>query len=244
VSQSQILLVRAEDELKIARQKLSLLTRLPESSQYADPALFPEEVTELEELQKRALENREDLKSARSNARVAKEFVTITKGGHYPQVYAEGGVHYQDSDPRTGLDATTYYGGIRVQIPLFEGGLMRYEVAEARSKMRQAEYASELLKRSIASEVQEAFINHRTLTAVLLTANEQYKYARSNFDTIEELFVDGLVPSLSLIDAQQALFVAEHQLINARYQQQLSIIRLQQSQGVLGRSPETARQDS
>ena len=121
---------------------------------------------------------------------------------------------------------------------------MRSEVAEARSKMRQAEYASELLKRTIAGEVQEAYVNYQSLTAVLATARDQYQYARSNFDTVEELFAEGLVTSLSLIDAQQALFLAERELINARYQQQLTIIRLQRSQGILGKDFETASQGS
>ena len=235
VSQSRILLVRAEDGLKIARQKLSLLTRLPENGRYDEPAPLPVEQASLENLQRTALDNRQDLKSTQESAQIAKEFVTITRGAHYPQVYAEGGVRYQDSDPQTGLDATTYYGGIRVQVPIFEGGLMRSEVAEARSKVRQAEYATELLKRSIASEVHEAYINYRSLSAVLETATEQYQFARSNFDTIEELFADGLVPSLSLIDAQQALFIAEQQQINARFEQQLAIIKLQRAQGILGK---------
>lgn len=244
VSQAQILLVRAEDSLKIARQKLSLLTRLSESSAFADPDLLPAVESSLKALQETALLNRRELKSAQLNAEVAKEFVTITRGSHYPQIYVEGGLRYQDSDPQTGLDATTYYGGVRIQIPVFEGGLMRSEVAEARSKMRQAEYASELLKRTIAGEVQEAYVNYQSLTAVLATARDQYQYARSNFDTVEELFAEGLVTSLSLIDAQQALFLAERELINARYQQQLTIIRLQRSQGILGKDFETASQGS
>jgi outer membrane protein len=135
------------------------------------------------------------------------------------------------------MDATTYYGGIRVQIPVFEGGLMRSEVAEARSKVRQAEYAAELLKRSITTEVQEAFVNYRSLTTVLETAKEQYQFSKDNFDTIEQLFAEGLVPSLSLIDAQQGLLSAEQQLINARFEQQVAIIRLQRAQGILGKAP-------
>lgn len=240
VSQARILVVRSEDRLTVARQRLSLLTRLPQDGRFAEPAMLPAEKTSLQEMQQAALDNRRDLKSAEENSRIAKEFVTITKGAHYPQVYAEGGVRYQDSDPKTGLDATTYYGGIRVQVPIFEGGLMRYEIAEARSKVRQAEYAAELLRRSIASEVQEAFVNYRSLTAVLETAQEQYQFARDNFDTIEQLFSDGLVSSLSLIDAQQALQMAEQQLINARFEQQVAIIRLQRAQGLLGTARDNA----
>jgi outer membrane protein len=133
------------------------------------------------------------------------------------------------------VDATTYYGGVRVQIPIFEGGLMKAEVSEARSKQRQAELASLLLKRTIESEVQEAYINCQTVNAVLETAKVQNRYARSNFDTVEGLFSQGLLPSLSLIDAQQALSQADLELVAATYEQQLAILRLQARMGLLGR---------
>jgi outer membrane protein TolC len=63
----------------------------------------------------------------------------------------------------------------------------------------------------------------------------QYEYAKSNFDTVEGLFSEGLAPSLSLIDAQQALSLAERELVSATWGQQLAVLRLQRSIGVLGK---------
>ncbi|MHB8845235.1 MAG: TolC family protein [Nitrospirota bacterium] len=124
-------------------------------------------------------------------------------------------------------------------MPLFEGGLQKAEVSEARSKQRQAELASVLLKRTIESEVQEAYINCQMVNAVLATARVQQGNARTNFDTVEGLFSEGLVPSLSLIDAQQALSLVEFELISATYEQQLAILRLQNRMGTLGKQPAT-----
>jgi outer membrane protein len=235
VSQARINLIIAEDGLKIARQKLSLLTRLPEDSALAEPpAVWVPEGT-MGILQETALKNRDDYTSSKLTTKVAGENVTITQGAHYPQIYAEGGMRYVDSSPATMIDATTYFGGIRLQIPLFEGGLMKAEVSEARSKLRQAELSSVLLKRNIESEVQEAYINCQTLNSVLETVKVQYEYAKSNFDTVEGLFSEGLAPSLSLIDAQQALSLAERELVSATWGQQLAVLRLQRSIGVLGK---------
>jgi outer membrane protein len=235
VEQARINLLLAEDGLKIARRKLALLTRLPENSAFAEPSPLTLPQENVESLLDTALKYRDDYASAKLNTQVAKEVVTITEGGHYPQVYAEAGARYQDSDPKTGLDATTYYGGVRLQIPIFEGGLMKAEVSEARSKQRQSELSAELLKRNIENEVQEAYINCLTIDAVLETAKRQFEYAKSNFDTVESLFAEGLLPSLSVIDAQQALFLAEREVTSAAIGQQLAILRLQKSLGVLGK---------
>jgi outer membrane protein len=234
VNQARITLVRAEDGLTIARQKLSLLTKLPKDITVSEPSSLAAPQGTLESMQETALKNRDDYTSSQLNQQVAKEFVTITEGAHYPQVYAEGGMTYQHSHPETDLDATVYYGGIRLQIPLFEGGLMKAEVAEAKSKQRQAELATVLLRRQIESDVQEAYITYRTISYVLETARLQFADANKNFDTVEGLFSEGLLASLSLIDAEQALSLAEQELVNATYDEQLAILRLKKSIGTLG----------
>lgn len=235
VEQARINLIRAEDGLKIARRKLSLLTRLPENSAFAEPSPLTLPQGTVDSLLETALKYRDDYASSKLNTQAAKEFVTITEGGHYPQVYAEAGLRYQDSSPSTMMDATTYYGGVRLQIPIFEGGLMKAEVSEARSKQRQAELSAVLFKRNIENEVQEAYINCQTVDAVLETAKRLFEYAKGNFDAVESLFAEGLAPSLSVIDAEQALFLAERELTAAALDQQLAILRLQKSLGVLGK---------
>jgi outer membrane protein len=235
VDQARIFLVTAESGLKTARQRLSLLTQLPEDAAVADPPAVQAPPETVRTLQEQALKDRDDYVSSQLGQKVAKENVAITRGAHYPQVYAQGGIQYMDSSPATLMDATTYYGGVVLQVPIFEGGLMKAEVAEARSKQRQSELSTELLKRTIQNEVAEAYINYQTLSTVLETTKTQFEYARRNFDTVESLFSEGLLPSLSVIDAQQALFLAERELVAASIEQQLAILRLQRSIGVLGK---------
>jgi outer membrane protein len=233
VSQAGIFVTISTDRLKIARQRLSLLTRLPGDAAIAEPQALSLPVDSLDRLKQMALESRDDYASSRLNLNVAEENITIVKGAHYPQLYAVGGMQYTDSYPATGLDATVYYAGLRLQIPIFEGGLMRAEVSEARSKFRQSELALEQLRRTIETDVYEAYVNLQTLTTVLDTAKLQYADAKENYDTVTSLFGEGLVSSLAVIDAQQALFVAEREFVNATYDQQVAILRLQKSMGLL-----------
>lgn len=236
VSQAGISVVTAEDRLKIARQRLNLLTRLPEDAAVTEPQPSAPPSYSLDRLKQTASENRDDYAGARLNQKVAEENITIVKGAHHPQVYAEGGLQYQDSRPTTGLDATVYYGGLRLQIPIFEGGLMKAEVSEARSKLRQAELSTELLRRNIETDVYEAYISLRTVTTVLESVKLQYADAKGNFDAVTSLFAEGLASSLAVIDSQQALFVAEREFVNATYDQQMAVLRLQRSIGLLGKN--------
>ena len=233
VSQARIALTRDANNVMIARQKLNLLTKLPETAALAEPDPEPEPRESFEDLKARALANRDEYAASKLNIYVAEENITIVKGGHRPQVYAEGAVQYLDSHPSTMLDGTIYYGGLRLQVPIFEGGLTKAELSEARSKRRQAELSLQYLQRSIESEVYESYINYQTITSVLQAARLQYEDARSNFQAVESLFAQGLAASLALIDAQQALFIAERELVNATYDRQLAILRLQRSVGML-----------
>jgi outer membrane protein len=233
VSQAGISVTTSTDRLKIAKQRLSLLTRLPGDATVAEPQPLSIPTEPLDRLKQTALESRDDYANSRLNLKAAEENITIVKGAHYPQLSAVGGMQYTDSYPATGLDATVYYAGLRLQIPIFEGGLMRAEVSEARSKFRQTELALEQLRRNIESDVYESYINLQTLTTVLSTAKMQYADAKENFDAVTSLFTEGLASSLAVIDAQQALFVAERELVNATYDQQTAILHLQKSIGLL-----------
>ncbi len=235
VSQARIALVRAQDGLKIAHEKLSLLTKLPKDIQLAEPEQLEQSAESLENLQKTALSNRADYATSRINKNIADENVTIVQGGHYPQLSALAGAQYQESQPAIFTDATTYYAGLRLTVPIFEGGLMRAEVSEARSRVRQAELSSDFLRKSIESDVEEAYVNMQTVTSVLETAKLEMDYAKGNYEAVDGLFSEGLLASLSLIDAEQALTMAERELMNAIYDRELAILRLRKSIGTLGK---------
>ncbi len=235
VNQARINLLRAQDGVKVAKDKLGLFAKMPPDAVLVAPRPVDPPTTSLDELKAMALKNRDDYAASLQNKSIASEYVAIVKGAHYPQLYAQAGLQYQNSAPDTLMDATTYYGGLRLQIPIFEGGLMKAEVSEARSKVRQAELSSDFLRKSIESDVLEAYTGLRRVTTIVAAAKLQQGYANDNFTAVEGLYSEGLVSSLSLIDAEQGLSMAEMELMNATYDEQLFILRLKKSTGTLGK---------
>jgi outer membrane protein TolC len=61
------------------------------------------------------------------------------------------------------------------------------------------------------------------------------EYAKGNYEAVEGLFSEGLLASLSLIDAEQALTMAERELMSATYDRQIAILRLKKATGTLGK---------
>ena len=112
---------------------------------------------------------------------------------------------------------------------------MKAEVSSARSKLRQAEYATKLLGRNIDTDVYEAYVNLQTVTTVLASAKMQYADAKENFDNVTNLFAEGLASSLAVIDSQQALFLAEREFVGATYDREVAVLQLQKSIGLLGK---------
>jgi len=235
VSQARITLVRSQDSLKIAQEKLAFLSKLPLDATLVEPGEIEPPAENIERLQAIAADNRKDLETAKINKSIADENITIVQGGHYPQISAIAAAQYVDSQPTVFTDATTYYAGFRLQVPIFEGGLQKAEVSEARSKARQAELSRDFVRQSIASDVHEAWVNLQTANSVLETAKQQLSYAKDSFSTAEGLFSDGLLPSISLIDAEQGFTMAEREVVNTTYDRQIAILRLKKSIGLLGK---------
>lgn len=242
VSQARVILLRTEDGLRFARRELNLLTGLPENAAFSEPPSTQPPAEEYEQLLDVALMNREDYIRAKLNSEVAAENITIVRGAHFPQIYAEGGLRYKNADPETIDNGTTYYGALKLEVPIFEGGLMRYEVAEAKSRLRQAELSTSLLQRSIEQQVYESHIDLLTTTTILTMLRQQYDDAKGNFRNTETLYSEGLASSLQLIDAQQALLLTEREYVTALYNQQVAILRLQRAIGVLGKNPANGKE--
>jgi outer membrane protein TolC len=78
-------------------------------------------------------------------------------------------------------------------------------------------------------------VNLQTTTSVLDTAKLGLEYAKGNYEAVEGLFVEGLLASLSLIDAEQAFTIAEREVMNAGYERQLAILRLKKATGMLAK---------
>lgn len=184
-------------------------------------------------LKETALSERSEIKSFKMREKIAKQEITYTKGSHLPTVSVEGLYSRRESSPSTsfGLEESIY-AGLKLDFPLFEGGMRKAEVNEARAKSRQAELSLLDKKKSIDVEVEIAYLDLTAGLGVITKLESQAAYAGENYNMVSQQFKHGLANSVDVMDANTLLVTAERQLANARLDYEVFVLRLKRAVGI------------
>lgn len=260
LSGAQSELVRAENNLKLAKAVLARLVGIDEEyevkesgvrSQESNPPLPPfikggrggitnsgfnndSQLPTLNYLKELAMSERAELKSFGLQKKIAEDQVKYAQGAYWPTLSIEGVYLRKDEDPASPFfNKESVYGGLKLNFPFFEGGLRKAEVREAGAKQRQAELSLEDLKKTINVEVENAYLDFMTQKGVLKSLEDQLTFARDNYNAISKQFEFGLANSIDVMDANTLLVTAERQLAGAKYNYQLSILRVKRATGTL-----------
>jgi outer membrane protein len=188
----------------------------------------------LECLKDIAYNGRAELKSSAIQKNIAEQQVRYTRGAHWPILSLEGVFIAKHETPETGsIIRDNLYGGVRLTLPFFEGGLRQAETQEAMARKRQAEYALSDLKKSVSVEVENAYLDYIAQKGILKSSGDQVAFARDNYNAVSKQFDFGLAQSIEVMDANTVLVTAETQFIQALYNYQQSVIRLKRVTGTL-----------
>ncbi len=179
------------------------------------------------------MEKREDVERSRTQESISQDRVAFARGSFLPKLSLEGTYWYRGQDPEsTFFIRDSWVVGARMEIPLYEGGLRKAELAQARSQSEQARLESARLKREIDIEVTRAFLTLQATTRELESREKQVKFAQKNYEMVSKQFTFGLVTNVDLLDANQTLIEAERDVITTIYDRHLSILSLQRSVGL------------
>jgi outer membrane protein len=192
------------------------------------------EIPELSDLQRQAMSKRADIKSLEMQKKIAANQIRFTEGALWPTMTITGAYAGADQNPASANpNRHSLYGGIALNFPLFEGGLRKAEVSEARIRERQIDLKLEDLKKEIAVEIKAAHLELATQQGILRFLEDQLLYARENFRAVSRQFESGLADSLDVIDANTLLVSAERKAASAVSQVQLAFLRLKKAAGIL-----------
>lgn len=180
----------------------------------------------------RAFVSRPELKAADLLAQSSKAQLNAAYAGYLPTLSLEGVYSRFDQRPDSLLsNRENIYGGIRLSLPIFEGGLRVAETGEARARLRQAELTLSDVKKTVGLEVEQAYLELITQQGILKSLTDQVSFARENYAAVSRQFEFGLANSLDVFDANDLLVSAERQLSSAWYNYFVAIIKMQRSTG-------------
>lgn len=225
-------LVARQNDLAIAQRELQLLTGLPDPVEVAEPSLPQITEEELDRARATAQEERDDLLKSRLQEQIAQERVAFARGSLFPTVTAEATAFRRGQDPRSAFFIDqSWEVGARLEFPLFDGGLRRAELRQARSRLEQGRLATAKLAKEVDLDVTRASRNLEAVTRVLESRQDQQRFAAKNYEMVSKQFTFGLATNLDVLDANQSLIEAERDVIAATYDRHLAVLELQRSTG-------------
>ncbi len=227
-------LTKAARGLTNAKDALKRFIGVKDDIKVVEPPLKSAHKEDIEDLINMAFEGRRDYKRSTIDQNIALEGIRYAKGNFLPTLKLEGVYSWRDQEPTTTFfQEETVYGSLVLTYPLFEGGLRRAELREARSRSREAELRRIGLKRDIEIEVRSAFNNMETLSAVIESYRKQVAFAEENYNMVFKQFKYGIATNVDVIDADTTLISAQSGLFNAKYDLQVAIMELKYSTGTL-----------
>jgi outer membrane protein TolC len=217
------------------RQKM-LLARtigLPVAQQFqlTDAVPYaPLSALNLEEALAEAYKRRPEFLAAQSRTRAAELAVKAAKGEALPTVQVNGQMGL--IGPAPGSTEATYSLSGGVRIPIFQGGKVRADVAQAEAQMRQSKLQLEDLRSRIEFEVRSALLDVKTSDDQVQVSNQQIDLAAEQLKEARDRYAAGVSGSLEVVQAQEAVVGANDNHIQALYLNNVAKLSLVRALGV------------
>jgi len=233
VAQSQSDLIAAHDSLTLADYAFNLALARPIESpvNLVDIDDLPNVAPSEETLVKAAQSKRPEVLSAVQNLRALALITRATESTMNPSLNLQ--IQSQEIiDPSgfTQVQAQTV-GTLLLNIPVFDSGVTRSRVKEARQDEVQARINLEQTKLGISQEVRDAIANLGSARARLENAIEQVKLAEEVYRLAKVKQDAGAGTYYEVVDAESQLTLARNGQVSARYDYLTSYSQLQRAVG-------------
>jgi len=179
---------------------------------------------------KRAYASRSDYQAAMTDVRAAEFARKAAVAGYLPSLSFNADYGLGGSHPSTATTVADVRGTL--SIPIFQGGSVHGDVAQADARLEQNRERLENLRAQIDSDVRAALLN-------LQSAADQVNVARSNIDLSEETltqsrdrFSAGVTDTVEVVQSQEAVASAHEQYISSLYSYNYAKISLVRALGI------------
>jgi len=183
----------------------------------------------LDEGVRTALFRRSEVKEASKRREAAREGVEYVEGKRLPGI--DLSARYAD---RAGADfdfREDWSVGIRLSVPIFDGGLIRSEARSAGLEVRKMEVELRALEIEIRREVKEAYLNLEKAEERISVTEKVIEAAEENLEVESLKYSTGAGTTADVLDAQTALVRAVTDREQALYDRELALLALRRATG-------------
>lgn len=183
-----------------------------------------------------AAQNNLNIQIQQDTLKFSEQEVERLRAGHLPTLdavasytnnYANGSANGFGSDLKNGTI------GLQLQIPLYQGGAISSRVRQAEWNRQKAQDDVEIARSQTELETQRAYLNLSTGIAQVKAYEQALISSQSQLDSTKLGYEVGVRTSVDVLNAQQQFFSAKRDLLQARYNYLVNIIRLKAASGVV-----------
>src|SRR5438067_3524664 len=229
--QQRVLYTKNEFE----KQKLQLARAigLPEAQQFVLSEKLPYQpappVT-LEQALGRAYSSRADYRSALSRLNAAQLAKSAAQSERLPSLELNG--DYGDIGTSEFRSHGTYTASAGIRIPIFQGGKVQADVAQANALLQQRQAEADDLKSRIEFEVRSALLDLQSAADQVQVAQQAVGLSHEALQQARDRFGAGVTNNIEVIQAQQAVATAEENYITSLNAHNMAKLLLARALGV------------
>jgi outer membrane protein len=219
VSNAQVQLIDAENGYDTAKAQLNqeMGSEQPEDYDVADETLppVPQEGGTAQELLAEAFHGRPEIAALESQVRAAALTLEALRGGYRPSVDLTGGA--TNAGAQVNNLTWNASAAVQVSVPIFNGGLVRAQVAEGQANLEAARSQLAVERLQVQLEVEQARLAIRAAQSALVASGDALENAQEQLNLAEGRYETGVGSIIELGDAQVALTSAAQQKVQAEY---------------------------
>jgi outer membrane protein TolC len=208
----------AANDAEKAKLQLARVIGLPLGQNFVLDSMLPELPTPdltLDQAIERAYQTRVDYQAALERVRAAEATRQAVIGEALPAVRLNADFGDIGLSPSDSHGTFSVMGA--VEIPIFQGGRTKGRLLEADADVRSRRNEAEDLKASIYYEVRTAFLDLQATTDQLQVATKARDLAGQQLTQSRDRFAAGVTNNIEIIQAQEAVAIANEQHISALY---------------------------
>lgn len=180
----------------------------------------------------------QSIQAARANKEAARMEVRIQGSGHVPSLDLVGRYTRTDGnnsfvDPTQEVKRSETAIGLELSVPIFSGGNIASLTSEARHRFDAATYELDGVLRKIDRQTRQAFHGVHSGRKRVQALKQSVVARQSTLDAKTTGYRAGINTNKDVLDAQSALFRAQRDYDNARYEFILNQLRLKEAAGNL-----------
>jgi len=235
--------ISAIQKLKIKKREIQIITgKLPGKLTPLNPVITFTGIDNLaDDWIRIAQENNLELQIKKDEIKIAESEIDSRRSGHYPTIDAiasrsrnwdKGGYPY-GATKNEGMRSYSDTIGVEISIPIFSGGMTSSRVREAVLLKSKLEEDQDYLKKGIELKVRDYYLSLQTNFAEIKAYQQAMEASMLQLESTQLGFEEGLRNSVEVLDAQQILFNAKLNMLEARYNYIMNFINLKLSVGML-----------